>query len=68
MDFENKICGICNKSRLHAFKEQVSPGVYVDAYKCGYGHISYTREVMQKIEALIKAAQVNPTAMRPSST
>jgi AbrB family looped-hinge helix DNA binding protein len=68
MDFENKTCGICNESRLHAFKEQVSPGVYVDAYKCGNGHISYTREVMQTIEALGKATAQERHAIKIGSS
>jgi len=68
MDFENKMCGICNESKLHAFKEQVSPGIYVDAYRCDNGHISYTREVMQKIEALSKVVAQERHAIKIGSS
>ena|SRR3989344_5067348 len=55
MNMEGKICGICNKGKLHAFKDEVSAGVYVDAFKCEYGHVSYTQEVMEKVEAMHKS-------------
>ena len=55
MNFEGKMCGVCNESKLHAFKDEFVEGVYVDAYKCGKGHVSYSRDVMQKMEALQKA-------------
>lgn len=56
MNLEGKICGICDKGRLHAFKDEVVKGVYVDAFKCDYGHVCYTYDVMKKIEALHKAS------------
>jgi len=68
MDFENKTCGICNKAKLHKFQEQIAPGIYVDAYKCGNGHISYAREVMQKIEALNKAIASERHAIKIGSS
>ncbi|MFA5246360.1 MAG: AbrB/MazE/SpoVT family DNA-binding domain-containing protein [Candidatus Micrarchaeia archaeon] len=67
-DFENKICGVCNKAKLHGFQEQISPGFYVDAYKCSNGHISYTEEVMQKIEALNKAVALERHAIKIGSS
>lgn len=50
MASDGRICGVCNKGRLHAFKDEVSPGIYVDAYKCDFGHVSYSKEVMVKVE------------------
>lgn len=47
---EGKIRGACNKGKLHAFKHEIAEGVYVDAYKCDYAHVSYEKEVMEKIE------------------
>ena len=55
MSFEGKICGVCNKGKLNAFKQEVSAGVYVDAYRCDTGHISYAKAVMEKLEAMHKA-------------
>ena len=54
MNFEGKVCGICNKGKLHGFKEEIAEGIYVDAYKCDRGHISYSKEVMEKIEAFYR--------------
>ncbi len=68
MDFENKTCGVCNKAKLHRFQEQIAPGVYVDAYKCSNGHISYTREVMQKIEAFNKVVALERHAIKVGSS
>jgi len=48
--FEGKICGICNESKLRSFRDEIAEGVYVDAYKCGKGHVSYSKEIMKKIE------------------
>ena len=50
MGFEGKPCGICG-TKLGKIVEEVSPGVRVDAYKCGKGHVSYSEEVMRKVEA-----------------
>lgn len=53
LDFEGKSCGVCDKGVLHKFSEEVSPGVFVDAYKCDYaGHVSYSEKVTKAIEAL----------------
>ena len=51
MKFEGKPCGICG-TKLSSFTEEISEGVYVDAYKCQKGHVSYSEEVMRKVEAL----------------
>ena len=48
-----KTCGVCNKGKLHAFKDEVSDGVHVDAYQCEFGHVSYSAAVMRKVEALL---------------
>ncbi len=54
-EFTGKICGICNNGKLHPFKDEVAAGIHVDAYKCDNGgHISYSGEVMGKVEALYK--------------
>jgi len=55
MNLEGKTCGVCNKGKLRAFKDEVAKGVYVDAYKDEYGHVSYTKDVMQKVENIFKA-------------
>ena len=68
MKFEGKICGVCNKSRLHAFKDEISPGVSVDAYKCEYGHVSYPKEVMQTVEALLRTASEERHVVRVGSS
>lgn len=54
MNFEGKICGICD-NKLHSFKDELAPGVYVEAYKCSNGHMSYPAQVMKTIEALQKS-------------
>ena len=51
MNFDGKRCGIC-QTRLSKITDEVADGVYVDAYKCKKGHISYSEEVMSKVEAL----------------
>ncbi len=68
MNFEGKVCGICNKGRLHAFKDEVSPGVYVDAYKCEYGHVSYSKEVMEKVEAINRSTAEERHIVRVGSS
>jgi len=51
-----KICGMCNSGKLQQFTDEVVPGVRVDAYKCDYcGEISYSREVMVRVEAMRNA-------------
>lgn len=56
MDFTGTTCGICNKGKLHPVKDEVSRGIYVDGYRCDRcGEISYSREVMQKVEAMQKS-------------
>ncbi|MBI3588192.1 AbrB/MazE/SpoVT family DNA-binding domain-containing protein [Candidatus Micrarchaeota archaeon] len=55
MNLEGKTCGVCDKGRLHRFTDEISKGVHVDAYKCDYaGHVSYDRNVMEKVEALYR--------------
>ena len=57
MDFEGKHCGVCGKGKLHKFTEEITPGVYADAYKCDYaGHVSYPEKVMKAIEAMHRPA------------
>ena len=52
---EGKTCGVCNKGKLHAFRDEIAEGVYADAFKCDYGgHVSYSKSVMEKVEALQK--------------
>ncbi|PIN95917.1 hypothetical protein COX86_04270 [Candidatus Micrarchaeota archaeon CG_4_10_14_0_2_um_filter_60_11] len=52
MNLEGKTCGVCNKGKLKKFQERIAEGVYVDAYKCEHGHVSYSEEVMRRVEAL----------------
>ncbi len=68
MNLEGKVCGVCNKGRLHAFKDEVVEGVYVDAYRCDYGHASYTASVMKKVESLFKAAAETRHVVRVGSS
>ncbi|MFH1200552.1 MAG: AbrB/MazE/SpoVT family DNA-binding domain-containing protein [Candidatus Micrarchaeota archaeon] len=68
MKFNGKLCGVCNKGRLHAFKDELSPGVYADAFKCDYGHVSYGREVMAKVEAINKAVAQERHVVRAGSS
>ena len=70
MNFEGKICGVCNKGRLHAFKEEIEKGVYVDAYKCSGGHISHSEGVERKLGAIYNAGSLERHLVRigpPSS-
>jgi len=50
MNFEGKQCGICG-TKLRKVTDEVSEGVYVDAFKCEKAHVSYSEEVMRKVEA-----------------
>ncbi|MBI4360497.1 hypothetical protein HY572_01850 [Candidatus Micrarchaeota archaeon] len=54
MKFKRKPCGICN-TPLHEFKDEVTEGIHVDAYRCKQGHASYSRSVMEKVESIQKA-------------
>jgi len=55
MNLEGTACGACNKGKLHKIMDEVSKGVFVEAYKCGScGEIAYSEEVMRKIEAMEK--------------
>ena len=49
-----QICGICNKGKLKKFKDKTFKGVNVSAYKCEYGHVSYSSKVMAEIEASLR--------------
>lgn len=55
MNLEGKPCGVCGKGRLKGFKDEVADGIHVDAYQCEHGHVSYSREVMEKVEAMRRA-------------
>ncbi len=68
MNSEGKVCGICNKGRLHAFRDEVTPGVYVDAYKDEYGHVSYTSEVMSAVERIYKSTAEERHLVRVGSS
>ena len=68
MNFEGKTCGACNKGKLHAFKDEIAEGVYVDAYKCDYGHVSYSKEVMEKIEKLNKTLNMERRIVKVGSS
>ncbi len=53
MELEGKICGMCNKGKMHKIKDEVEEGIFVDAYQCGLcNEITYTEKVMRKVEAM----------------
>jgi|GEM_PF-1164458 len=69
MNFEGKTCGICDKGKLHSFRDEVSDGIYVEAYKCDNGgHVSYSREVAAKVEALLGTTTQKRSIVRIGSS
>ncbi len=53
MNFEGKICGMCNKGKLHKFQDEVERGIFVEAYRCNKcSEVAYSEEVMAKVEAM----------------
>ncbi|MDO8339609.1 MAG: AbrB/MazE/SpoVT family DNA-binding domain-containing protein [Candidatus Burarchaeum sp.] len=67
---EGKLCGICDKGRLHAYKDEITDGIYVDAYKCDFDpdHVSYTAEVMHKVEAIQRSTSVERHLVKVGSS
>lgn len=68
VDLEGKTCGMCEKGTLKAFKDEVTKGVYVDAFKCENGHVLYSREVMAKVEAIYKSSAQERHVVRVGSS
>ncbi|MFH0713437.1 MAG: AbrB/MazE/SpoVT family DNA-binding domain-containing protein [Candidatus Micrarchaeota archaeon] len=53
LNLDGRECGFCLKGKLHFFKDEAFPGIFVDSYKCDVcKEIAYTQEVMGKVEAM----------------
>lgn len=55
MNFDGKLCGACGKGKMRKIQDEVEPGIFVEAYKCGNcNEIAYSQRVMEKVEALYR--------------
>jgi hypothetical protein len=55
LNLEGRKCCACGKGKLRKVQDEVEPGIFVEAFKCGECRgIVYPQHVMEKVEALYR--------------